>query len=484
MNETENKKSLPEWMENNLEVLWFICVGFAFIYTLFRYKNPSGITYPLSIFALYMTAYLVMKRVNMVVKKSFYFYMIISVLLGISTFRTGNGFIHFFNNTAIIIISCICVINQRYSDTGWNIGKYIASIFLYLCYSIFYIGYSFVAGFKFIKKIQQKKYKIFLLVIGGVLISIPILTILIALLSKADAVFGSLVDNLLSSFLQPFTMISVIFKFFTTALAIFALICGAGIKNIKEETKDSRNGEPILMITCMGLVGLIYLLFSGIQILYLFMGKGTLPDSITYSEYAREGFFQLVFVVLLNLIMVLLCLKYFKKSNILNIILTIISICTYVMITSAAFRMLLYINEYHLTTLRVMVLWFLALVSILMIGVIAVIYHNKFPLFHYCTVVVAVFYLGYGWMRPDYIIAQYNVKHKEVLERKDIDYLTNYLSIDALPALMEISDDKFDYEYQWEIKDREDYLKDKIYGHENMSWRTYNLSYSQALKYK
>lgn len=42
-----------------------------------------------------------------------------------------------------------------------------------------------------------------------------------------------------------------------------------------------------------------------IQIVYLFGEWGTLPGNYTYASYARKGFFQLVFVCLINLALVL-----------------------------------------------------------------------------------------------------------------------------------------------------------------------------------
>ena len=72
-----------------------------------------------------------------------------------------------------------------------------------------------------------------------------------------------------------------------------------------------------------------------------FMGKGSLPWGMTYSDYARQGFFQLLFVALLNLVMVLMCLKYCQENVLLNGVLLVISMCTYVMIASAIYRMLL-----------------------------------------------------------------------------------------------------------------------------------------------
>ena len=43
----------------------------------------------------------------------------------------------------------------------------------------------------------------------------------------------------------------------------------------------------------------------------------------------------------------------------LRVVLTVFSACTYVMIASAAMRMLLYVDAYSLSFLRILVLWFL-----------------------------------------------------------------------------------------------------------------------------
>ena len=64
--------------------------------------------------------------------------------------------------------------------------------------------------------------------------------------------------------------------------------------------------EPVTAVTCMSAIALLYLFFCGIQVIYLFLGKGSLPEGVTYSSYARQGFFQLLFVAVLNLGMVLL----------------------------------------------------------------------------------------------------------------------------------------------------------------------------------
>ena len=108
-------------------------------------------------------------------------------------------------------------------------------------------------------------------------------------------------------------------------------------------------------ITFCGLLTALYAVFAIIQILSPFLGKQMLPAGYSYSEYARQGFFQLLFVAAVNLVIVLVCNRAFAESRVLRTILTIMCGCTYVMIGSSAVRMLMYIRAYHLTYLRVLV---------------------------------------------------------------------------------------------------------------------------------
>lgn len=155
----------------------------------------------------------------------------------------------------------------------------------------------------------------------------------------------------------------------------------------------------------------------------------TLPDGYTYARYAREGFFQLLAVCIINLILVLICLGLFRESRVLKGILTVICGCTFIMIFSSALRMILYIDTYSLTFLRVFVLWSLAVIFALMAGVTVSIFHKRFPLFLYGTITVTVCYLILSFAHPDYWIARYNLNYSGKM------YLSE-LSADAAPVIL------------------------------------------------
>lgn len=452
-----------------------ISFAYGVLYSMCLYKNTSGILVPVFTAVSYGMAYLVLKKMEVPVKKGSYYLAVISLLISISTCRTASGFLIFFNKQAVLLLWWVFWLHQFYQDDAWNIGKYFTTIIQFLFRAVCAIGYPFKHCTAYVKSLKNQKSRNLVLVMLGVLIAIPVVSLLAVLLSEADMVFQDFLVTFLDSFLKPETVVGVIWKSLVGMVAFYCIICEVSRKGIKEEVTDQRKQEPVVAITVMGLVGILYVMFCGIQIVYLFMGRGVLPDNMTYSEYARQGFFQLVFVSVLNLVLVLLCLKYFRKSKVLNVVLTIISLCTYVMMASAAYRMILYVSEYHLTLLRILVLWFLVVLAVLMAGVLVIIYRNTFPLFRYCLVVISAAYLVLSWSRPDFIIAKYNCRHVTEWSYQDIYYIT-HLSADAAPEVAKLKGNPID---------EHDYV-DRFFGRndKNMSWRTFNFSYAKAKRYQ
>ena len=206
-------------------------------------------------------------------------------------------------------------------------------------------------------------------------------------------------------------------------------------------------------------------MFAGIQIFGLFLGKLQLPKGYTYAQYAREGFFQLLAVSIINLILVLACMNLFRESKVLKVILTVMSLCTYIMIASSAVRMIMYINTYDLTFLRILVLWTLGLLALLFLGIMINIFKERFPLYRYSIVIVTVLYLVLSFSHPDYIIASVNTNKSNV----DYYYL-NTLSADAAPVLIP-------YIYENDLEDIDDiYLKEIDDDGESLGVRTFNVA--------
>lgn len=460
--EEENRKRA-----GNFRLFGISSIIYALFYTFCLYRNISGITYPFFIGGTLFYFFLCLKKLGISAKKDSVFYIVSLMLLGISNFCTNAWNIVLMNQLGIFILTFVLIIHNFCEDSKWNFSKYTATVFQTVFGSLKTIGRPFSDFSQYLKSLknqpeekQNKRTDIVL----GIAISIPLLIIVLMMLSSADVVFASLIKRLTLHIRMPKNLLgicwSVVFGFF----ASYCIITYMDMKKIKEEVTDKRTGEPIMAIIFTSLLSVVYLIFSGIQILYLFLGNMTLPDGYTYAEYAREGFFQLLFVCLLNLVLVLICLGRFKESRVLKIILTVISVCTYIMIASSAMRMLIYIRFYFLTFLRIFVLWSLLVIFLLMTGVLITIYKEKFPLFRYSMILVTVLYVAFSFSHPDYFIAKYNTAHMEDSEDPLVsldgryysdEYYLSHLSADAAPVLLtqEAVSDTYCANIEWQLKD-------------------------------
>lgn len=381
---------------------------YAVFYAFCMYRNGSGVTFPFFVAGSLLFLCFSLSKLGATLKRGSIFYMAAMVLLGISTFCTDDTRLIFFNKFGIFLLMMSLLLKQFFDTSKWNLGKYLQGIGQLICISFGELGRPVTDGIRYRKKQGREVNKKGWYVLLGLVIAIPVVLVVLVLLSSADVVFREITGDIVKN-IQIDNIMNVCLRIICMFFASYALTSYLCKHDIKETVADRRKGEPVLAITITGMLTFLYLLFSIIQIVGLFLGRMKLPEGYTYAMYAREGFFQLLAVSLFNLVIVLVCLSYFKESKALKGVLTVMSLCTFVMIASSALRMVIYIRFYYLTFLRILVLWSLALLAVLFVGIIVNIFRERFPLFRYSMVVVTVLYLALSFAHPDYIIARVNV---------------------------------------------------------------------------
>lgn len=441
------------------------------------FQNLIGILVPVIFGASFATAVILFGKLGIEIRKDSYFCAAAGTLLGVSTCLTANWYVHFFNYAGFFLLFCIFVLHQVYEDQEWGIMKYLGAILSLVLHAIGSIGYPFMHGYQYLKESKEGKFKHTVGIIAGLLAAIPVLGVIILLLSQADMVFQKLVNRLLFQIVLPENVFGILFFFAFGAFMMYGFLCCICQSFVKSNAKAAGSKDATVVLTVTLLTSAVYIVFSVIQVVYLFSGLGALPAGVTYAEYARQGFFQLLFVAFFNLVLVLWCLKGYRDSGLLRIVLTVISGCTFVMIFSAIYRMCLYVQVYNLTFLRILVLWFLGLLTVLMGGVTVYIYREKLRLFRYFLVAVTCFYLVFSFGKPDVIIARYNISSWENGGERDTYYITHCLSADAAKELITLYGDG-STEQEWVRR----YFEDAMRAYKDHSWRQYNASYSQALK--
>lgn len=430
-------------VKHNFQIFGAASFLYACLYAFCMYRNSSGVTYPFFVAGSLFYICFTFAKLEISLKKNSIFYMAAMLLLGIATFCTDDSRIIAFNKLGVFLLTVSFLLSTLYETKRWALGKTLGAICQTVILSFGELDRPFTDAAWYCRNKLKKKNSRFLYVAAGLVVTIPIFLVVFLLLSSADAVFRDMAERIFRNLkLENLFLVMVMICFMF--LVSYCMLCFFCKRTIVEEPKDHKKGEPLIAIPVATILSLLYLVFSGIQILYLFMGKMQLPAGYTYAEYAREGFFQLLFVSILNLILVLVGLTCFRENRVLKVILTIMSLCTFIMIASSAMRMIIYIRYYYLTFLRILVLWGLAVLFLIFAGVIMTILRERFPLFRYSMTVVTCLYLALAFAHPDYWIARVNVAgiHKDSTDTffqgeaySDYSFLSR-LSADAAPVLI------------------------------------------------
>ncbi|MFJ6796981.1 DUF4153 domain-containing protein [Streptomyces sp. NPDC091268] len=188
-------------------------------------------------------------------------------------------------------------------------------------------------------------------------------------------------------------------------------------------------------------LNLLFAGFIAVQLAVLFGGyqKVLASTGLTYAQYARQGFWQLLWATLLVLAVIALALRWAPRARagdrrLVRAVLGTLCALTLVVVASAVRRMDLYVDAYGLTRLRVSVaameLW-LGLVVVL-IAAAGAFGARRLPRAVAASAVAAV--LAFGLLSPDGLIAEQNVSRYERNGKLDLAYLRT-LSADAAPAL-------------------------------------------------
>lgn len=439
------KPDTPETrkMKENFQIFGVASFLYACLYAFCMYRNSSGVTYPFFVAGSLCYICFCFAKLEISLKKGGAFYMVSMMLLAVSTFCTDDGRIIALNKLGIFLLTISFLLSTLYDTRKWNLGKYLGAICQTVFMAIGELDRPFRDAHWYTKNKMKRKNSKVVYVILGMVIAFPIFMVVLPLLISADAVFRNMTEKFLE-YLRLGNILLVLFMWTFMFLASYCIISYLCKKTIKPEVKDGRRGEPVIAITIAALLTLVYLVFSVIQIVYLFVGNMTLPSGYTYAEYAREGFFQLLAVSILNLIFVLVGLSCFRESKVLKGILTVMSLCTYIMIASSAMRMIIYIRWYYLTFLRIFVLWSLAVLFLIFTGIIISVIKESFPLFRYSMVIVTLCYMVLSFSHPDYWIARVNVASTDLATRSaffegepydDYRFLSR-LNADAAPVLI------------------------------------------------
>lgn len=422
-------------------------------------------------------------------------YYILVILLSVALCLTDDSYIILGCNVGIIVMEMYAVMTYFNDTYSHGIFKGIFSFAELFFGAVGYINMPFVDR-NAEKEVNggRKNTKLIYIVIGCA-IALPILVIVLNLLSSADPVFEKVIKDIFGKIFFSWDIVKIILWAVLIFFFVYGFIAKAGRGGLSANAPKEGRYDAVIGITITIVLTVFYLIFAVVQVAYLFTNSAGLPDGMTYAEYARQGFFQLLFVAVVNVCMVLIFSAVFKKNMMLNVSLFIMCVCTYIMIASSAVRLYMYISEYSLTYLRINTIWALVVTSVVMLGVIVSLFWNRMPLFRYILMVIMVMFTLYAFIRPGAVIAKYNLSHVNSEQEVDLEYVMD-IGSDGVPYVVDYlrdndisADDSMDKacaeyshrSYYWDDETVGDVLKDILEDNDDKGYvRSFNFSRYRA----
>ncbi|MFI7282233.1 DUF4153 domain-containing protein [Micromonospora chersina] len=285
-------------------------------------------------------------------------------------------------------------------------------------------------------------------VTGSVVATVLVLLVFGSLLSSADAAFSEVLTAVV-----PEINIGTVFRWIFLA-AVGGLIAVAAVYTLAAppdlSTVDKPSGRRLGVLEWAPAIGALTLLFVGfviVQFTVLFGGQRHVQKvaGLSYSEYARSGFWQLLFVTLLTLAVLGGVSRWASRErpgerHLLRVLLGLLSALSVVIVVSALSRMWTYQKVYSFTGERIFVMAFELLLGAVFLMILAAGVRWQGRWIPGTTVALAVaMLLGLAVLNPEDYAAKRNILRYEQTGKIDAWYL-RALSADATPALTGLPD--------------------------------------------
>lgn len=468
------------------------------------FNKTYGISVILFMIPLLLLILCIFKKKNLIKDKKGLLFMIPILLLSISYSIYESSLFYILN---ILVIPILFLLMYIYTiKPSRDILQVLPEMGYLLFEPIAQIGNYYKSvkdSFNKSKGISNKTKKN----LKSLLIIIPIVVVILALLMSADSIFKGLFSGLID-ITNKLELLNNILGKIVIFIVVFTYL-GATLLTLIEKYIDSKRVEskPIIkdantIKILMVILNVIYVVFDFIQIKDLMLKN--VSSGFDYATYARQGFFELLAVSIINISIILLSKNYKtndkKENKFININGILMVLLTIVIIISSFMRMNLYESVYGYTMLRLLVYVSLITEAILMIPTIIYIVNPKVSILKYYIAIIISVYTIINFINFDYIIARRNVDRyyasgmKVSTLNSDIraDFYHNvtmykYPKLD-LNYLETFTADNIDVLLELYYKTNDPYMIEALNAYfdiyverqKELSWQEYNISKSNA----
>ena len=283
--------------------------------------------------------------------------------------------------------------------------------------------------------------------IRGLLIAAYLLLVFGFLFTTADKAFSHLASRLVAPdvSVSAFPMRIYVFLFFLSLVGALIVIgprsAAPAVDPFGRPEEDREGLSPFEWGVPLVLLNALFLGFVAVQLTVLFGGRQHVLRTVglSYADYARSGFFELVAVAILVLGLIAAGVRWARAESpvqtlLLRGLLGLLCISTLIVLASALKRLGLYEEAYGFTRLRISVHATILLIAVffLMLIVAGLSWRGDW-LPRASAYLVGAALIAFSLINPDATIARENVQRFKETGRVDAQYLST-LSVDAAGA--------------------------------------------------
>ncbi len=461
------------------------------LFNWFFYDHGAGVNFFLYVVSiLAVTAGFMMywqKRISLSVLSL----SIVAVIFSMAVFARANGFVQFLNIISVIyLLTLIGVLLWRPKRAlrDFTGSDYLSRALQLPFSSIAELGRVLrkTATYNPQSKSAGKRYV--MPVVRGILISLPVLAVFLLLFSSADLVFKRYVTSVFDFNISPdlvsHTILVLVVAAFFVGLYALLFTRSAPEEEAKTKTQSARIGNIEATIV-LGSVVSLFLIFVMIQLHYLFGGQNNvISGGYTYADYARKGFFELIFVAIIAFLL-LLALHISTIRRTIQQRYVFVALCSVLVLEvglvmlSAHHRLSLYEEAYGFTELRLyshlFIGWLVVASGLLLTYIVRDQPQKLFArsIFISGVVFIAVINL----VNPHAFVARENIQRFNSTGKLDVPYLGS-LSADATPELSGLLNSENKHVQQSVAYYL--YHQQQIANESDQSWQAFNLSQQRA----
>lgn len=330
---------------------------------------PWGMGNTVTVFAWYALLLPAVGREALARRRESRVLLVYNLLLAASFALTSNPWFRIWNFLALLLLVPVHTASLSGGELlPWRRPAMLWERLKLLCRGAFcYLGAAPAA-----LSAGREKRRLSLTAVVGSAVALALVSALLPVLASADALFAAAARSLTDFIRLDFAreLWKLLWALALTPFVFGLLYCLRHVP-ARGEKHTLCTVEDTLFAIVLAALDALYLLFLAVQSAGLFGGPEYLAQrGISYAEWARSGFFQMVGVTAVNLTVILAAATFSQRTERrrLRLPAAVLAGESLVLLASAAWRMTLYVSAYGLSFKRFMTYWGMVMMALFLLA--------------------------------------------------------------------------------------------------------------------